>query len=73
MSGSDIHTTFYNINAAELVTYITKRIKLRIPWNILASLLAYFLFSEMYMKLVVPIFNYAGMTHDPVIAVISEF
>jgi hypothetical protein len=65
MSGSDIHTTFSNISAAELVTYITKRIKPRIPWNILASLLAYFLFSEIYVKLVVPTFNYGGMIHDP--------
>jgi len=73
MSGSDSHITFSNISVTDLATYITKQINLRIPWNTLASLLAYFLFSEMYMKLVVPIFNYAGMTHDPVIAVISEF
>ena len=65
MSGSDIHTTFSNISAAELVTYITKLIKLLIPWNTLASLLAYFLFSEIYVKLVVPTFHYGGMIHNP--------
>jgi len=44
---------------------MAKRIKLRIPWNTLASLLAYFLFSEIYVKLIVPTFNFGGMIYDP--------
>jgi len=44
---------------------MAKRITLRIPWNLLVTLVAYYLFSEMYVKLVVPTFNWGGMTYDP--------
>jgi hypothetical protein len=65
MSGSDSRITFSGISIAELGTYITKRITLRIPWNTLVSLVAYFLFSEIYVNLVVPTFNFGGMIHNP--------
>lgn len=44
---------------------MTKRITLRIPWNLLVTLVAYYLFSEMYVKIVVPTFNWGQMTYNP--------
>lgn len=51
---------------------MAKRIALRIPWNLLFALVAYYLFSELYVKLVVPTFNWGGMTYNPRGEVIFE-
>lgn len=41
------------------------RIKIRTPLGLLTTLTVYFLFSAMYVNIVVPTFNFGGMTYDP--------
>ena len=51
---------------------MTKRIKLRVPWGLLAVLPLYFLFSEMYVKIVAPNFHFGGMVYNPRDEIIVE-
>lgn len=44
---------------------IKLRIKPSIPWALLLIIVTFSLFSEMYSKLVVQIFNFGGMSYDP--------
>lgn len=43
----------------------TKNIRIRIPWALPAIIAGFIIFSEMYVKLVVPTFNWGGMAHNP--------
>lgn len=51
--------------AAHMPNTIPIKIKFRIPWSLAAVMVIFFIFSELYVKLVVPTFNWGGMTLNP--------
>lgn len=44
---------------------ISKINKLRFPWDSFAIVTTFFICAELYVKLVVPMFNFGGMTYNP--------